>query len=226
MQQPPLRAVIFDMDGVLIDSEPMWQQAEFNILGALGLPVTPEAIAQTTGLRIDEVAQYWQQRCPAQHLQSRDIEDDIIAEVIQSIRRDGQAMSGVSHALQACRLQGLKVGLATSSSSDIIEAVLEKLHIRDAFDAIQSAESLPLGKPHPEVYLRCAQRLQVNPDACLAVEDSFNGMIAARAAKMQTLVIPAEVQWNAAHWSAAQHKLPSLQALPALLAQLAGTRAP
>ncbi|MDF0535147.1 hexitol phosphatase HxpB [Shewanella sp. A32] len=222
MKNTPLNAVIFDMDGVLIDSEPVWQQAEFDILTAKGLPITKAEIAQTTGLRIDEVAEYWYQRFPSDDFDTAMVADYIIEQVIRYIRQDGKAMIGVNEALQACRTYQLKVGLATSSSSNIIDAVLEQLQIREYFDVIQSAESLPYGKPHPEVYLRCASALGIAPVSCLAVEDSFNGLIAARAARMQTLVIPASSQRHDPRWTAAHHQADNLRQLPALLAQLIG----
>lgn len=224
METSQLQAVIFDMDGVLIDSEPVWQQAEFDVLTGKGLPITRNEIAQTTGLRIDEVAQYWYRRFPSDDFDTAAMADYIIEQVIHYIRQDGTAMTGVYDALRACRQQGLKLGLATSSSSDIIDAVLEKLQIREFFDVIQSAEHLPYGKPHPEVYLRCAAALGVAPGKCLAVEDSLNGLIAARAAKMQTLIIPSVSQQQDPRWAVAHHQAVDLRALPALLQRLCSPR--
>ncbi|TVL11212.1 2-deoxyglucose-6-phosphatase [Shewanella algae] len=217
MQAPSIQAVIFDMDGILIDSEPVWQQAEYQVLQQLGMTVSREAIQQTTGLRIDQVVDFWLQRFPEVKVEPQYIADQIIAAVIAYIRRDGKPMSGVVDALSTCRSRGLKVGLATSSSWDIIDAVLGKLAITEAFDAIQSAQDFPLGKPHPEVYLSCAAKLALAPSRCLAVEDSFNGLIAARAANMQTLIVPAAEQRQDPRWAAAHYQRDSLEALPALL---------
>ncbi|MGE4259785.1 hexitol phosphatase HxpB [Shewanella sp.] len=220
MEMSPLQAVIFDMDGVLVDSEPVWQQAEFDVLSGKGFAISREEIAQTTGLRIDEVAEYWYRRFPADDFDTAAMADYIIEQVIHYIRRDATAMTGVHEALQACHQYHLKVGLATSSSTDIIDAVLDKLQIREFFNVIQSAEQLPYGKPHPEVYLRCAAALGVAPSCCLAVEDSFNGLIAARAARMQTLIVPAVSQRQDPRWTAAHHQATDLLALPALLQRL------
>ncbi len=207
MHHVSLQAVIFDMDGVLIDSEPAWQQAEFEVLTGFGLPVTRAEIVQTTGLRIDELVNFWAERFPAQPFDRQQMMQFILARVVEFIAQDGQPMAGVLAALQLCRDAGLKVGLATSSPQQILDAVLTKLDIGHYFDVTQSAEHLPYGKPHPEVYLQCAKQLGVPPTRCLAVEDSFNGIIAARAASMQTLAIPApehqgETRWHAAHLQA------------------------
>ena len=83
--------------------------------------------------------------------------------------------------------------------------------------AVESAEALTYGKPHPEVYLNCAAALGVDPRYCLAIEDSFNGLIAARAANMQTVAIPAAEQRGEAKWVVAHHQADSLLDLPAIL---------
>ncbi|QSX34021.1 hexitol phosphatase HxpB [Shewanella avicenniae] len=218
MQSPLIRAVIFDMDGVLIDSEPVWQQAEFEVLTRFGLPVTFADMNQTTGLRIDELVNFWYQRFPDLNFDRQAMAQFIVQRVVDYIEQDGVAMAGVVTALTACRAAGLAVGLATSSSQLIMDAVLNKLAIRPLFDVTQSAEKLPFGKPHPEVYLQCAKQLGIHPNQCLAVEDSFNGLIAARAASMQTLVIPAPEHQAEARWAAAHHQAQSLTAMAQVLA--------
>lgn len=82
MQAPAIQAVIFDMDGILIDSEPVWQQAEYQVLQQLGMTVSREAIQQTTGLRIDQVVDFWLQRFPEVKVEPQYIADQIIAAVI------------------------------------------------------------------------------------------------------------------------------------------------
>jgi beta-phosphoglucomutase-like phosphatase (HAD superfamily) len=98
--------------------------------------------------------------------------------------------------------------------------VIAKLNIADYFEARCSAENLSYGKPHPEVYLNCAKALGLKAEHCLAVEDSFNGLIAARAANMQTVIIPAPNQANQARWAGAHHQLKDLTQLAGLLAKL------
>ncbi|MGL4448287.1 MAG: hexitol phosphatase HxpB [Shewanella sp.] len=215
-----IQAVIFDMDGVLIDSEPLWQRIEYHVLSALGVPVSIASIQQTTGLRIDQCVDYWYQQFPWPAYDNAKVSQTIIDEVASEIRRSGSAMEGVYEALACCQRLGLKIGLATSSASMIIDAVLDQLALRPYFMAVTSAEALPYGKPHPEVYLNCAKALAVDPRHCLAIEDSFNGLIAARAANMQTLAIPAPEQREEAKWVIAHHRANTLLTLPALLDRL------
>ena len=211
-----IQAVIFDMDGVLIDSEPLWQRVEYEVLSALGVPVTIETIQQTTGLRIDQCVDYWYHKAPWADYDNAKVSTAIVDKVAEEILRTGEAMQGVQQAIDYCQAKGLKIGLATSSFYTIIEAVLSKLGLSDKFMAVQSAEGLTYGKPHPEVYLNCAA-LGVDPRYCLAIEDSFNGLIAARAANMQTVAIPAPEQRGEAKWVVAHHQADSLLDLPAIL---------
>ncbi|MDH0447047.1 hexitol phosphatase HxpB [Shewanella sp. GD04112] len=212
-----IQAVIFDMDGVLIDSEPLWQRVEYEVLSALGVPVTIETIQQTTGLRIDQCVDYWYHKAPWADYDNAKVSTAIVDKVAEEILRTGEAMQGVQQAIDYCQAKGLKIGLATSSFYTIIEAVLSKLGLSDKFMAVQSAEGLTYGKPHPEVYLNCAAALGVDPRYCLAIEDSFNGLIAARAANMQTVAIPAAEQRGEAKWVVAHHQADSMLDLPAIL---------
>lgn len=198
------KAVIFDMDGVLIDSEPLWQLAEFEVFSPL-IDVTIEQMQLTTGLRVDQLVDYWFQRQPWPNYNQQDTADAIVTAVVTAIIQQGQAMHGTLTILKQCQQQGLKIGLATSSPLKIVNAVLDKLAIRDYFDAICSAEHLHYGKPHPEVYLNCAQQLAVPVNQCIAIEDSFNGTIAAKAANIRTIVIPEthcreQLRWHVADW--------------------------
>ncbi|WP_445947403.1 hexitol phosphatase HxpB [Shewanella sp.] len=217
-----IHGVIFDMDGVLIDSEPAWQTAEHLVMTELGVPLSFEDTEQTTGLRIDQVVHYWYARhpwCSANDYDNLAVANKIVSQVVNEISAQGQPMAGVIEALNACQQLGLKIGLATSSSSAIITAVMNKLNIADYFEARCSAEHLSYGKPHPEVYLNCANALGLAPSNCLAVEDSFNGLIAARAATMQTVIIPTPNQATQARWAAAHHQLKDLTQLAGLLEQ-------
>ncbi|MCF1426771.1 MAG: hexitol phosphatase HxpB [Shewanella sp.] len=212
-----LKAVIFDMDGVLIDSEPLWQRAELDVFSTLGLALTLEDIHITQGLRVDQMVEYWYSRMPWPDYDNHTTSNAIVDAGIQRVMDEGQPMPHAIDALQACKLADMAIGLATSSPMKLVNAVLNKLSIRHFFNAIESAELLQYGKPHPEVYLNCAAKLGVSPNQCLAIEDSFNGLIAARAANMQTLVIPSTEYASQPRWAAAHHQFDSLQRLPELL---------
>ncbi len=106
--------------------------------------------------------------------------------------------------------KGYKIGLATSSPLALVKVVAKKLQINPYLQAIASAEELKYGKPHPQVYLNCAEALEVSPLECVCLEDSFNGMIAVKAARMKCIVIPARHQQHQSRWDAADIKLASL----------------
>ena len=212
-----LKAVIFDMDGVLIDSEPVWQKSELEVFSALGLPITYQDTFQTTGLRVDQLVKYWYQRYPWENYDNALVAEQIVKRVIDFINADAQPMLGVMDALKYCKMQSYRIGLATSSSMDLVDAVLDKFEIRNYFHSIESAEHLQYGKPHPEVYLNCATNLGVAPSECIAIEDSFNGVIAARAATMTSIAIPPHEQQHEVKWMAAHYRLKDLTELAQLL---------
>jgi len=182
-------AVIFDMDGVLVDSEPFWHAAELQVFRALGVPLELPMCLQTTGLRPDEVVRYWHERFPW-HGDLKEAEREMIDEVTRLVNAHGQARHGVAHALAYLRPLKLPLAIASSSPYRLIEAVCAKLGIRDAFSVTASAEEELFGKPHPGVYLRAAAKLDVPPSSCLAIEDSVNGVLAAKAARMKCVAVP------------------------------------
>ncbi len=101
-------------------------------------------------------------------------------------------MKGVVFALKYFKEKGLKIALASSSATSLIEVVIEKLKIRDYFEVIESAEYLDFGKPHPEIFIKTASKLGVQASECLVIEDSFNGVLAAKSARMKVIAIPDE----------------------------------
>ncbi|AYA40467.1 hexitol phosphatase HxpB [Xenorhabdus nematophila] len=210
----PLKAVIFDMDGLLIDSEPYWEQGEKHIFGELGLDLTlAEKLPDTLGLRIDQVVELWYQAAPWQGTSKNEVAQHIINYVVQLVKENRPLLPGVEYALNLCRGHGLKIGLASASPYGMLEQVLELFNIRHYFDAIVSAADLPYSKPHPEVYLQAASQLGINPIQCITLEDSFNGMIATKAARMRSIVVPAAHHFDDPRWSLADIKLNSLNKL-------------
>lgn len=184
------QAVIFDMDGLLIDSEPLWREAELAIFTRLDVPLTEEIAYQTMGLRVDEVVEYWFTRYPWQQPTRKEIEADIIHEVIRLVKEQGEPMPGVRETISLVKSLHLPMAIASSPSSEIIHAVLEKIHLTTAITTIQSAEHEPFGKPHPGVYIHAAEKLGIAPQFCLAFEDSPNGVLSAKAARMMCIAVP------------------------------------
>ena len=217
MMSLALKAVIFDMDGVLIDSEPVWQQSELTVFSSLGLPICYQDTLQTTGFRVDQLVEYWYQRYPWENYNNAEVAAKIVHHVIEFINTDAEPMLGVIDALMLCKQQGYRIGLATSSSIDLVNAVLDKLEIREYFHAIESAENLKYGKPHPEVYLNCATSLGVAASECVAIEDSLNGIISARAANMTAIAIPPSEKQHDVKWMVAHYRLNNLTELGSVL---------
>ena len=183
-----MRAAIFDMDGLLIDSEPLWRQAEIEVFRTVGLELTDEECKETTGLRIDEVVAFRHAQQPWSDPSRDAITARIVDRLIELVRERGEALPGAGDAIARCREAGLSLALASSSPRRIIDATLEKLGL--AFEIIASAEDDRYGKPHPSVFLRTAEMLGVPPTECLVFEDSVNGVIAAKAARMHVIAVP------------------------------------
>jgi len=205
-----LNTVIFDMDGLLIDSEPYWQQAGTETLREFNVTLEPIQYHHTTGLRTPEWLDYWFGYFGIDKSLIPAAAAALHANVFEKIRAGANPMPGVRHALELFRTRQFRIGLATSSPLAMAKIVTDKLDIGDYFDAVTSAGDLPFGKPHPQVYMDCAAALSSDPLKCLAFEDSFNGLIAAKAARMKCVVIPVADQYDLAKWGAADLKLPSL----------------
>lgn len=208
-----IKAVIFDLDGLLIDSEPLWQEAEILVFKQVNLVLTSELCRQTQGLRIDEVVDYWYQQYPWTNLSKLEVEELIVSKVIELIHLKGQPLPGVAQAIAFVQSQNVEIALASSSSLKIIQAALQKLNLTEVFLEIYSAESEDFGKPHPGVYLTTAQKLDILPQFCLALEDSLNGVLAAKAAQMKCIAIPEALQQQNPKFAIADQILKSLEEL-------------
>ncbi len=188
--RPGALAAIFDMDGLLVDSEPLWQEAEIEVFAGVGVHLTRSDCAQTKGRRVDDTVAHWFGLRPWQGPGPAEIERRLVLRVAELIREKAEPKDGVGHALEFFANRGLKRALASSSPRTIIDAVLERLGLDGAFEVVHSGADEPLGKPDPAVYLTTAARLGVAPGACVALEDSVPGMIAAKRAGMRCIVVP------------------------------------
>ncbi|MEK0248818.1 HAD-IA family hydrolase [Raoultella scottia] len=200
-----IKAVIFDMDGVLIDSESLWRQAQIEALARWGATVSvAECETLTKGKRLDDIARTWCRHCQLSVAPQR-LQQMILRRVTGLIIARGEAMDGVNEALAHFRHCGYKIALATSSSHQVIAAVLDKLALRPWFDVISSADDEAWGKPHPAVYLSTLRKLNLRADQCLVIEDSASGFQAARAAGIPTIAVTEDCQHQQFHGAVARH---------------------
>lgn len=206
-----IQSAIFDMDGLLIDSEPLWYEAAVEVFSPLGIELTPEAYAGSIGLRTKEFVANWFNQFGIDPLQAPKAEKEINDVVINKIAEKGEPMAGVYDVLEKLKGAGITLGLATSSPHRLINVVVNKLNIATYFSKLSSAEDLVYGKPHPQVYLDCAKALGVPAVSCICFEDSFHGVIAAKAARMKCIAIPAPAFIDQPRFRAADLVLPSLE---------------
>jgi sugar-phosphatase len=185
-----LQAVIFDVDGVLIDSEPFWRESEIEVFSRYGLRLTEQECILTAGMRIQEVTRFWYERKPWKGGSTEKLAADILQGVIERIQERGVPMPGMLDAIRLFQSRRLRLALASSSALSLIAAVIDRLEIRPHFEAICSAENELRGKPHPDVYLTAARKLGLAPERCLAIEDSIAGVTSAKAAGMKCIAVP------------------------------------
>jgi mannitol-1-/sugar-/sorbitol-6-/2-deoxyglucose-6-phosphatase len=212
-----LNSVIFDMDGLLIDSEPLWNEAADEVFRRHGMQLTPENYATTTGLRTREFVRWWFTKFGISHEHAADAEKEIAALVVRKFLQKGRALPGVDYIFDFFKQRNFKIGIATSSGMELVNTVIDALQLGDKLDAVASGAELPYGKPHPQVYIDCATALGISAENCLCFEDSFNGMIAAKAARMKCVIVPAYKHLQEARWQAADLKISSLQNFNELL---------
>ena len=206
-----IEAVIYDMDGILIDSEPNWRRAEIEVFGAYGVTLTEEDCLKTLGFRIDEVEDYWFDRKPWPNRVPGELSEKIVDKMVEFVLASGTPMKGVEHSLKYFAKLNLPLAVASSSHLRLINASLKSLGISNYFKVICSAEQEAFGKPHPAVFIKAAKLLGVDPDKCLVIEDSPSGVIAARAAKMRIIAVPEEHNRSRKEIAIADYVLDSLE---------------
>jgi len=181
------KAVIFDMDGVLVDSEKLWKQAEKEIFSSLGVNVTDEDSEVTKSMTTTEVSEFWFNKFPWQSKSLETVEQMVVSRVMELITTEDCKINGIKEFIEKLKNNNYKIGLATNSPYKIIPTVLEKLEVTGLFDVISSAEFEENGKPDPAIYINTAAKLNVATKNCLVIEDSHSGMLAAKKAGMTVI---------------------------------------
>ena len=181
-------AVVFDLDGVLIDSEQVWDAAREDLVRERGGTWDEHATTDMMGMSSKEWSSYMHDRLGVP-LTPAEINDDVVRRVASTYEH---GLPLLPHALETVRELAARwpLGLASSSNRPIIDLVLERAGVRACFAAVVSSEEVAHGKPAPDVYLAAARELDVDPKDCAAIEDSTNGIKSAVAAGMRTIAVP------------------------------------
>jgi HAD superfamily hydrolase (TIGR01509 family) len=211
------RAVIFDLDGVLADSEPWWNEIDAKLLAENGVTYRGEYHRNVLGVSYRLAVEFYKKTfalsVPTEEMMQRrgEIATDFFA------NRIGLFPSTKS-VLDELRQMPLRLAVATSSVSASARPFLDRHKLTSFFEVIITGEEVERGKPHPDIYLRAAQKLGVTADACLVVEDSLSGIAAAKAAKMRVAAIP-DTRFVDPHdyEKEADYLLRSLSEIPALI---------
>ena len=184
-----LTATLFDMDGLLIDSEILWHQAELEIFGGLGVVISDAQDRSTKGMFVDRVVDYWYARSPWSGPSREEVVTQLVDRVGELVETEGRLMPGALRALDLAHARG-PVALASSTPLALILRCLDHFGLRSRFASINSAEFEALGKPHPAVFLTAADSIDAEPTECLVFEDSALGVLAAKAASMTVVAVP------------------------------------
>ena len=186
-------AILFDLDGVIADSEPMWNDIDSAMLQTYGIEYAGEHKHQILGTSFTVALNFYRDKFKIRAeieemmLRRRDIARDFYAERIPIFNSAPQVLA-------ALKKQNFKIGLATSSISDLVLPFLKCHDLNQYFDAITTGEEVENGKPAPDIYLAAARKAGAEPSACLVVEDAIAGLQAGRAAGMTTVAIP-DARW-------------------------------
>ncbi|ABR73990.1 HAD family hydrolase [Actinobacillus succinogenes] len=184
-----IKNVIFDMDGVLVDSEPLWAESQIEILAQYGAVITePDCEKYTRGLRVDELAAVWVKKFHL-NVEPTLLRDKIVELVCRKITEKSVPMDGIYQLLDFLKSKQIPTALATSSNRKVIKTVFDKLKLWDYFPIQCTAADEELAKPHPAVYLSAVKALGATAGDCLIIEDSVTGLIAAKAANVRTFIV-------------------------------------
>jgi HAD superfamily hydrolase (TIGR01509 family) len=202
-----IKAVIFDMDGVIVNSEPFWAEAEHTVFSGKGAVLSPEFKAVTRLMTTREAVQFWHEKFPWENPDFEAVEREVIAHVGACIGREDCSTPGIKEFVQMLKDSGLFLALATNAPRAIVPAALSKAEVEGAFTVIVTADDVSKGKPDPEIYLKAAALLNIAPEHCLVIEDSDYGMEAAKLAGMQVVAFSPDYR----QFSQADYHLRSFQ---------------
>jgi len=184
-----IEAVVFDMDGVLVDTEHLWDEVREALTEEWGGRYTPEAQEAMMGMSSPEWSRYLHEvvglREPPEVINA-----EVVRRMLERYEMDLPVVPGAVEAVRRLAGAGYRLAVASSSNRELIDAVLRRLELTSVFDVTVSSEEVARGKPAPDVYLETSRRLGVPPGRCMAIEDSASGIRAAHAAGMRVIAYP------------------------------------
>ena len=184
-----IEAVIFDMDGVLVDTEHLWDEVREELTGEWGGRYTPEAQQAMMGMSSREWSRYLHDVVGLREPPDV-INGEVVRRMLARYEADLPVVPGAVDAVRALASAGYRLAVASSSNRELIDTVLRRLGLTELFEVTLSSEEVARGKPAPDVYLEAARRLRVEPGRCAAVEDSASGIRAAHLAGMRVIAYP------------------------------------
>jgi HAD superfamily hydrolase (TIGR01509 family) len=183
-----VEAVIFDLDGVLLDSEQAWDEARKDLVAETGGTWKDSATRDMMGMSSREWPVYVRDELHVP-MTTEEINADIVRRMVEGYRRELPLLPGAKEAVERIAARW-PIGLASSSNREVIDEVLRDMGVEHLFTATVSSEEVERGKPAPDVYAETARQMRVDPTRTVAIEDSENGIRSARAAGMRVLAVP------------------------------------
>ncbi|NIS09317.1 MAG: HAD family phosphatase [Candidatus Dadabacteria bacterium] len=184
-----IKAVIFDMDGVMIDSEPLWEKTEKIMMARKGITYTPAYREKIVGLGQKDSAILLKNTFGLED-ETEEIVNSRISILLDIYDKELELVSGLELLLDSLSKSPLQVALASSSPIRVINFVLDNFELSKYFDPVVSGDMVENGKPNPDIYLHTAGLMSLSPPECVVIEDSINGVVSAKAAGMYCIAVP------------------------------------
>jgi HAD superfamily hydrolase (TIGR01509 family) len=185
-----MKAIIFDMDGLMVDSERLYQQAQEEITRQFNKTLPERARLKMMGRKPLESMKIFAEALdiPTDAEQLLETRNNIMRE---KYKNDLVPLPGLNHIIDAFYGK-LKMAISTGAQEEFLDIVVDQLEIRNKFDVLQASDEIEQGKPHPEIYLKTCKKLGLNPGECIVLEDSLNGVLAGKRAGCYVIAVPSE----------------------------------
>lgn len=205
-----IQGAIFDFDGTIVDSEPLWQRAEIETMNTEGLNLSEADTQNTKGINAYETVEFWYKKLSHPKKKAALLTQEMNQMVMEMLKTEGKLKPGVIEVLEFLKSKNIPVGIASGSSMAHIKIILDKFDLSPYFNLIYSIDFERFGKPHPGIYISACKKLKIDPMYSVSFEDSFNGMLAGKAARMKVVAILDAHQMNEPLYGFADLKIKSL----------------